>query len=109
MNKFLSGLFAVLFTVSTAGAEVLSPIEKPGDATNGNLVINAGVTGYDNKMIAGGASLQGSATNNAVTVNTNLTDTNDDGKKPEKFYNHYTISSYPPGPDPPVIIYFLFL
>ncbi len=89
MNKFLSGLFAVLFTVSTAGAEVLSPIEKPGDATNGNLVINAGVTGYDNKMIAGGASLQGSATNNAVTVNTNLTDTNDDGKKPEDAYNHY--------------------
>lgn len=90
MNKFLSGFFAVLFTVSTAGAETLSPIIQPGDVTGKNLVINAGVTGTDNKMIAGGASLQGSATGNTVTVNTNLADTND-GKKPEGIYNHYIV------------------
>lgn len=88
MKKFLSGLFAVLFTASTAGAQALDPIELSGDVSNKSLIINSGVTGYENKMIAGGASILGSATNNTVTVNTNLTDTNS-GTLPEEAYNHY--------------------
>lgn len=88
MKKFLSGLFAVLFAVSSAGAQVLNPIERGGDVSNEKLIINSGVTGYENKMIAGGASLQGTATNNTVTVNTDLTDGNNN-KQPEEIYNHY--------------------
>lgn len=88
MKKVLSGFFAVLFTFSTAGAEVLNPIEKSGNVTDEKLVINAGVTGTDNTMIAGGASLNGNASNNTVTVNTNLTDTNDENR-PSGIHNHY--------------------
>lgn len=90
MKKIFSGFFAVLFTFSAAGAEVLNPIEPAGDAANQTLVINAGVTGTNNVMIAGGASLQGNATGNTVTVNTSLTDTND-GKTPSGLNNHYIV------------------
>ncbi|MGN0016748.1 MAG: autotransporter domain-containing protein [Candidatus Avelusimicrobium sp.] len=90
MNKFLSGFFAVLFAVSAAGAEVLNPIEKTGDVSDQTLVINPSTTGTEDTMIAGGASLQGSATNNTVTVNANVTDTND-GKQPDGIHNHYIV------------------
>nr|QGT50858.1 hypothetical protein Elusimicrob2101_1210 [uncultured Elusimicrobia bacterium] len=90
MKKFLSGFFAVLFTASFAGAEVLNPIEKSGDVADQTLIINAGVTGTENTMIAGGASYNASAANNTVTVNTNLTDTND-GKTPDGMNNHYIV------------------
>lgn len=90
MNKFLSGFFAVLFAVSAAGAEVLNPIEKTGDVSDQTLVITSSTTGTEDTMIAGGASLQGSATNNTVTVNANVTDTND-GKQPDGIHNHYIV------------------
>ncbi len=90
MNKFLSGFFAVLFAVSAAGAQPLNPIEKAGTVTDETLVIDAGVSDTNNMMIAGGASLQGSAVNNTVTVNTDLTDTND-GKMPDGIHNHYIV------------------
>ena len=90
MNKFLSGFFAVLFAVSAAGAEVLNPIEKTGDVSDQTLVITPSTTGTEDTMIAGGASLQGSATNNTVTVNANVTDTND-GKQPDGIHNHYIV------------------
>lgn len=88
MKKFLLGLFAVLFAVPSVGAQVFSPIERAGDVSGEKPEINSGVTKYENKMIAGGASIQGSATNNTVKVNTDLTDEND-GTLPEGQYNHY--------------------
>lgn len=75
MNKVLSGLFVLLFSAALAEAQSYDPIEQIGDVENKTITVTNPLTDVE-KLIAGGASFNSSATNNTLNINAAVSDSN---------------------------------
>lgn len=94
MKKFFSGLFVVFFAVSSAWAGSYSPIEISGNISGQRQVIDNDsdfdIHPPDGMMIVGGASSQGSAKQNSLTITNHVTINETNTAVPSSsVYNHY--------------------
>ena len=88
MKNLAAGLILAFCLVAPAAAQTFIPIEKAGQVDGEKLTINTPLAQEaTNMMIAGGASNNSSATNNTVTISTDIAET--DTSVPEGQYNHY--------------------
>ena len=86
--KNLSAVLILAFCfVSTAHAQSYIPIEKIGPVEGETLTIKNSIPEAAGKMIAGGASVNGTATNNTLNISVDIMETNT--TVPEGQYNHY--------------------
>ncbi len=88
--KHLTAGLVLAFCLSSAAYAQTSyiPIETTGTVNGNTLTINAPLTqDATDLMIAGGASLNGTATNNTVNISTDITET--DTTEPKGQRNHY--------------------
>lgn len=87
MNKVLSGLFVLFFSAALAQAQSYDPIEQIGDVQNKTTTVTNPLTDVE-KLIAGGASFNSSATNNTLNINAAVSDSNTDEPKGAEI-SHY--------------------
>lgn len=88
MKNLTAGLILAFCFASAANAQTWKPIETAGPVEGETVTINKPLTQEaTNMMIAGGASLNNSATNNTLNISTDIAETNT--TVPEGQYNHY--------------------
>lgn len=88
MKNLTAGLILAFCLASVAGAQTYDPIETAGPVDGKTLTINAPLSqDATNKMIAGGASYNSSASNNTVNISTDISES--DTTVPEGQWNHY--------------------
>lgn len=90
MKNLTAGLILAFCFASVAGAQTIwKPIETAGPVDGETLTIKNPIPEADGKMIAAGASINDSATNNTLNISTNLTETNTNA--PSTQFNHYIV------------------
>ncbi len=88
MKNLTAGLILALSFASIANAQTWIPIEKVGPVEGETVTISKPLTQEaTNMMIAGGASINNTASNNTLNISTDITET--DTTIPEGQYNHY--------------------
>ena len=90
MKNLTAGLILAFCFASVAGAQTTwKPIETAGQVDGETLTIKNPIPEADGKMIAAGASINDSATNNTLNISTDLTETNTNA--PSTQFNHYIV------------------
>ncbi len=90
MKNLTAGLILAFCFASVAGAQTIwKPIETAGQVDGETLTIKNPIPEADGKMIAAGASINDSATNNTLNISTDLTETNTNA--PSTQFNHYIV------------------
>ena len=88
MKNLTAGLILAFCLSFTAQAQTWNPIETAGPVEGETVTINKPLTQEaTNMMIAGGASLNSTATNNTLNISTDISET--DTTVPEGQRNHY--------------------